>query len=53
MYRSVVSNRLIVDQGILEKTLEFALRNWLLSSSIATEIENFPAFIRADNAEMS
>jgi len=49
--RSVVSNTFMIDQGILEKTLEFAPGEWLLSSYIATGIENFPIFIRADNAE--
>lgn len=41
----------MVDQGILEKTLEFAPGEWLLSSYIATSIENVPIFIKADNAE--
>jgi len=41
----------MIDQGILEKTLEFAPGEWLLSSYIATGIENVPIFIRADNAE--
>jgi len=49
--RSVVSNTFMIDQGILEKTLEFAPGEWLLSSYIATGIENVPIFIRADNAE--
>jgi hypothetical protein len=31
--------------------LEFALGEWLLSSYIATGIENVPIFIRADNSE--
>jgi len=35
----------------LEKTLEFAPREWLLSSYIATGIENVPIFIRTDNSE--
>jgi hypothetical protein len=39
------------DQEILEKTLEFAPGEWLLSSYIATGIENVPIFIKADNAE--
>ncbi|MEA2089339.1 MAG: hypothetical protein U9O89_01070 [Thermoproteota archaeon] len=38
-------------RGILEKTLEFAPGEWLLSSYVATGIENVPIFIRADNAE--
>ena len=41
----------MIDQGILEKTLEFAPGEWLLSSYIATGIENVPIFIKADNAE--
>ena len=49
--RSVVSNTFMIDLGILEKTLEFAPGEWLLSSYIATGIENVPIFIRADNAE--
>ncbi len=49
--RSVVSNTFMIDQGILEKTLEFAPGEWLLSSYIATGMENVPIFIRADNAE--
>ena len=38
-------------QGILEKTLEFAPGEWLLSSYIATGIENVPIFIKTDNSE--
>jgi hypothetical protein len=49
--RNVVSNTFTIDQGILEKTLEFAPGEWLLSSYIATGIENIPIFIKADNAE--
>ena len=49
--RSVVSNTLMIDQGILEKTLEFAPGERLLSSRIATGIENVSIFIRGDNAE--
>ena len=41
----------MIDQGILEKTLEFAPGEWLLSSYIATGMENVPIFIKADNAE--
>lgn len=41
----------MIDQGILEKTLEFASGEWLLSSYIATGIENAPIFMRADYAE--
>jgi hypothetical protein len=44
-------NTFTIDQGILEKTLEFAPGEWLLSSYIATGIENVPIFIKADNAE--
>ncbi len=49
--RQLVSNTFMIDQGILEKTLEFAPGEWLLSSYIATGIENVPIFIKADNAE--
>jgi hypothetical protein len=49
--RNVVSNTFTIDQQILEKTLEFAPGEWLLSSYIATGIENVPIFIRADNSE--
>jgi hypothetical protein len=49
--RSLVSETFMIDQGILEKTLEFAPGEWLLSSYIATGIENVPIFIKADNAE--
>jgi DNA helicase HerA-like ATPase len=49
--RSLVSNTFTIDQGILEKTLEFAPGEWLLSSYIATGMENVPIFINADNAE--
>jgi len=49
--RNLVSNIFTIDQGILEKTLEFAPGEWLLSSYIATGIENVPIFIKADNAE--
>lgn len=41
----------MVDKGILEKTLEFATGEWLLSSYIATGMENVSIFIKADNAE--
>jgi len=50
--RNLVSSTFTIDQGILEKTLEFAPGEWLLSSYIATGIENVPIFIRADNAEV-
>lgn len=49
--RSVVSSTFMIDQGILEKTLEFAPGEWLLSSYIATGMENVPIFIKADNSE--
>jgi len=48
---ALFSETFMIDQGILEKTLEFAPREWLLSSYIATGIENVPIFIKADNAE--
>jgi len=50
--RNLVSSTFTIDQGILEKTLEFAPGEWLLSSYIATGIENVPIFIKADNAEL-
>jgi DNA helicase HerA-like ATPase/Arc/MetJ-type ribon-helix-helix transcriptional regulator len=50
-YRALVSETFMIDKGILEKTLEFAPGEWLLSSYIATGIENVPIFIKADNAE--
>ena len=49
--RSMVSDTFMIDKGILEKILEFAPGEWLLSSYIATGIENVPIFIKADNAE--
>lgn len=49
--RNVVSNTFNIDNQILEKTLEFAPGEWLLSSYIATGIENVPIFIRAENSE--
>jgi hypothetical protein len=49
--RIVVSNTFALHLGILDKTLEFAPGEWLLSSYIATGIDNVPIFIRADNAE--
>jgi hypothetical protein len=49
--RQLVSETFMIDKGILEKTLEFAPGEWLLSSYIATGIENVPIFIKADNAE--
>ncbi len=50
-YRTVVSDTFTIDKQILEKTLEFAPGEWLLSSFIATGMENVPIFIKADNAE--
>jgi len=49
--RQLLSDTFMIDKGILEKTLEFAPGEWLLSSYIATIMENMPIFIRADNAE--
>jgi len=49
--RMLISDTFMIDKGILEKTLEFAPGEWLMSSYIATGIENVPIFIRADNAE--
>ncbi len=50
--RTVVSDTFTIDKQILEKTLEFAPGQWLLSSFIATGMENVPIFIKADNAEV-
>jgi hypothetical protein len=49
--RALVSKTFLIDKCISEKTLEFAPGDWLLSSYIATGIENVPIFIKADNAE--
>jgi hypothetical protein len=49
--RTLVSSTFTIDQAILEKTLEFAPGQWLLSSYIATGMENVPIFINADNSE--
>jgi uncharacterized protein len=49
--RNVDSNTFTIDNGILEKTLEFAPGEWLLSSYNATEIENVPIFVKSDNSE--
>lgn len=49
--RALISDTFMIDKGILEKTLEFAPGEWLLSSYIATGIENVPIFIKADNSE--
>ena len=50
--RELISNTFMIDQGILERTLQFAPGEWLVSSFIATGMENVPIFIRADNAEL-
>ncbi len=50
--RTVVSDTFTIDKQILEKTLEFAPGEWLLSSFIATGMENVPIFIKGDNAEV-
>ena len=50
--RNLISETFMVDKGILEKTLEFAPGEWMLSSYIATGMENVPIFIKADNAEI-
>ena len=49
--RALISDTFMIDKSILEKTLEFAPGEWLLSSYIATGIENVPIFIKADNVE--
>jgi len=49
--RGLVSTTFTIDPSILEKTLEFSPGRWLLSSYIATGMENVPIFIMADNAE--
>jgi len=49
--RGLVSNTFMIDKAILEKTLEFAPGEWLVSSYLATGMANVPVFIRADNAE--
>lgn len=49
--RDLVSSTFTIDQGILENTLEFAPGQWLLSSYIATGMENVSIFITADNSE--
>jgi uncharacterized protein len=45
--RSLVSNTFTIDQGMLEKTLEFAPSEWLLSSHIATGMKYVSIFIKA------
>jgi len=49
--RALVSETFMIDKGILEKTLEFAPGEWLLSSYIATGIENVPIFIKAQTTQ--
>jgi len=49
--RTLISDTFMIDKVILEKTLEFTPGDWLLSSYIATGIENVPIFIKADNTE--
>ncbi|MHA1814145.1 MAG: hypothetical protein ACTSYX_12020, partial [Candidatus Thorarchaeota archaeon] len=49
--RTVVSSSFQIDISILDKTLEFPPGSWLLSSYIATGIDNVPIFVRADNSE--
>jgi DNA helicase HerA-like ATPase len=49
--RNLVSSTFAIDQAILEKTLEFAPGEWLLSSYVATGMEDVPIFIKADDAE--
>ncbi|MGQ9680271.1 MAG: ATP-binding protein [Candidatus Bathyarchaeia archaeon] len=49
--RGLISNTFMIDKSILEKTLEFVPGEWLVSSYIATGMENVPIFIKADNSE--
>ncbi|MEM4734297.1 MAG: ATP-binding protein, partial [Candidatus Thorarchaeota archaeon] len=49
--RSVVSNSFQIDITMMDKTLEFPPGSWLLSSYVATGLDNVPLFIRADNVE--
>ncbi len=49
--RTVVSSSFQIDLGILDKTLEFPPGSWLMSSYIATGLDNVPIFVKADNAE--
>ena len=49
--RTVVSSSFQIDLSILDKTLEFPPGSWLLSSYIATGLDNVPIFIDADNSE--
>lgn len=47
----LISNTFMIDEIILEKTLEFVPGEWLLSSYLATGTANVPIFMKADNAE--
>ncbi len=49
--RALISDTFMIDKGIPEKSLEFASGEWLLSSFIATGMENAPIFMKADNVE--
>ncbi|MHA1771490.1 MAG: ATP-binding protein [Candidatus Thorarchaeota archaeon] len=49
--RTVVSSSFQIDLSILDKTLEFPPGSWLLSSYIATGLDNVPIFVKADNSE--
>ncbi len=51
--RTVVSSSFQIDLSILDKTLEFPPGSWLLSSYIATGLDNVPVFVKADNSEDS
>lgn len=49
--RTVVSCTFLMDQSILEKSLEFRAGEWLFSGYIVTGMTNVPIFLLADNAE--
>lgn len=49
--RTIVSSSFQIDISILDKTLEFPPGSWLLSSYIATGLDNVPIFVKADNSE--
>jgi hypothetical protein len=49
--RTVVSSSFQIDLSILDKTLEFPPGSWLMSSYIATGLDNVPVFVAADNSE--
>ena len=49
--RVVVSSTFLIDTAILEKTLEFAPGQFLLSSYVSSGIENVPILFTADNNE--